>query len=248
MAKVRIQKELAAAGVASRRAVEQLIVEGRITVNRELVTKLPCFIDLAVDDVRVDGQAVKLKRAAAKRVYYLLNKPRGVVCTQNDPAGRTRAVDMLGGVKERVFCVGRLDAESTGLLLLTNDGELTELLTHPRYGVPKTYVVEIDGQLTADQIAKLTKGVYIDGKLTRGARVKSLRKGPKQSLLEITLTEGRNREIRRMLARIGHKVRKLKRVAIGPITNKGLKIGSYRQLNRTEITAMRRSVRRPADK
>lgn len=232
-------------GVASRRAIEEMIVEGRITVNGKLVAKLPCFVDLAEDKVRVDGKAVKGARPGEKKIYLLLNKPRGVVCTQNDPQGRPRAIDLVGPIKQRVYCVGRLDADSTGVLIITNDGELTERLTHPRYGVAKRYVVRITGSIKTADLDKLKKPTYIDGKRTGGAKLKILRRSPKESLLEITLAEGRNREIRRILARLGYKVRRLRRVAIGPITDKGLKAGNFRPLKPAEITALRKCSKPP---
>jgi len=243
MAKTRIQKVLADAGVASRRAVEEMILQGRITVNGQLVAKLPCFVDLASDDVRVDSARVRAPRG--RKVYYLLNKPKGVVCTQRDPQGRPRAADFIGRGGERVYCVGRLDVDSTGLVILTNDGELTQRLTHPSFGVAKTYVVEIDGRLTGEEMAKLKAGVYLDSKRTRGAMVKVLRSSPKRSLLQIRLTEGRNREIRRALARLGHKVRKLKRVAIGPVTDRGLKVGNFRKLLSGEVRRLRQAPKQP---
>ncbi|MGB2822279.1 MAG: pseudouridine synthase [Phycisphaerae bacterium] len=243
MAKIRIQKVLSEAGVASRRAVEQMVLDGRVSVNGSAVTLLPCFVDPAADRIRVDGRIVG--KRPAERIYLLLNKPRGVVCTQSDPQGRRRAVDLVPEIPgRRVYCVGRLDADSTGLLLLTDDGELTEYLTHPRYGAPKTYVVRIDGVLTGEQIARLKSGVFLDGKRTGGAAVKVLRKSPTQSLIEVTLTEGRNREIRRILLGFGVKVRRLKRVAIGPVTDRGLKIGSSRELRRQEVDRLRRCGRR----
>ena len=232
--------------MASRRAVEQLILEGRITVNGSPVAELPCFVDAEADDIRLDGRPIRpVAPEAARKVYVLLNKPRGVVCTQSDPAGRPRAVDLVGDVPQRIYCVGRLDAESTGLILLTNDGPLTQYLTHPRHGVPKTYVAEVDGRLAGEDIEKLRGGVYLDGRRTGRAAVKVLRRSPTRSLVEITLTEGRNREVRRILARLGHKVRRLKRVAIGPITVRGLKIGSFRPLRRSEVRQLRQSGTTP---
>ena len=240
--KMRIQKALAEAGVASRRAVEEMILEGRITVNGELVVRLPCFVDLSVDQVCVDGRKIGGRRPSYE--YFLLNKPRGVVCTQDDPQGRPRAADLIPQTGKRIYCVGRLDAESTGLIILTNDGELTNYLTHPRYGVMKTYIIEVDGLPMAEQIEKLQRGVYLDGRRTGGAQVRILQRGRQRSLLELRLTEGRNREIRRLLARVGHKVRRLKRVAIGPVTDKGLKIGGFRVLRHAEVERLRHSGRK----
>jgi 23S rRNA pseudouridine2605 synthase len=245
MAKVRIQKALSEAGVASRRAVEEMIVEGRVVVNGRVVVDVPCFVDPEADRIQVDGRVVRRRRGGEK-LYFLLNKPRGVVCTQRDPQGRPRATDLVPGIRgARVHCVGRLDVDSTGLILLTDDGELTNYLTHPRYGVPKTYLVEIDGQLGGEEIAAIKRGVYLDGKRTGGAAVKILRRGHQHGVVQITLTEGRNREVRRVLARFGVKVRRLKRVAIGPVTDRGLKIGHFRPLRRVEVNRLKHSGRAP---
>ncbi len=237
MSKQRINKVLAAQGVASRRAIEDMILEGRITVNGELINKLPCFVDLDVDDVRVDEKKVR-SRSGGTKTYFLLNKPRGVVCTQNDPSGRRRAVDFLPPTSQRLYPVGRLDIETTGLLVLTNDGDLTEYLTHPSHGVVKTYVAEVDGRVGGDQLDKLRKGVYLDAGRTQGAGVKVLRRNPERTSIEIKISEGRNREVRRILAGVGYKVKRLKRVAIGPITDRGLKIGSVRELTPGEVARL----------
>jgi len=242
MAKVRIQKVLAEAGVASRRAAEEMVLAGRVSVNNHVVTSLPCFVTEA-ETIRLDGRPVKRPRATARKTYFILNKPRGVVCTSSDPEGRRRAVDLVPPAAGRVYCVGRLDIDSTGMLILTNDGDLTEKLTHPRYGVPKTYVAEVDGRVESPAIEKLKGGLYLDGSRTQRSRIKVLRRGPKQTLLEITLREGRNREIRRLLARVGHKVRRLKRTAIGPITVRGLKVGNFRALTSAEVNRLRKAAR-----
>ena len=238
MGKQRIQKVLSRYGVASRRAIEEMVAEGRISLNGRRVDRLPCFVDPEIDEIRLDGQTLRLA-PDRRKVYYLLNKPRGVVCTQADPAGRHRAVDLVPHPAGRIYCVGRLDKESTGLIILTNDGQLTEYLTHPKHGVMKTYVVDADGSVTGDQIEKLRKGVHIDGKRTQGVWIKVLRRRIKTTSLEIRLTEGRNREIRRMLARLGNKVRRLKRTAIGPLTDHGLKTGNYRVLTPREVARLR---------
>lgn len=239
MGRQRIQKVLSRAGVASRRACEQMILDGRITVNGELVLELPCFVDPEADEVRVDGRPVR--KRPERPVYYLLNKPRGVICTQSDPRGRPRAVDLIPEIPQRVFCVGRLDVDSTGLVLLTNDGTLTQRLTHPRFGVEKTYVVTVDGQLGPEQIERIKKGAWLDGRRTGGAAVKVLRKRRDSSLLELRLREGRNREVRRILAGLGCKVRRLKRTAIDGITDRGLGIGRYRRLKGGELDRLRRA-------
>ena len=241
MPKVRIQKFLSEAGVASRRQVEEMFQAGRISVNGETVTKLPCFVDSS-DEICVDGRAVR--KHTARKVYILLNKPRGVVCTARDEPkyNRPKAVDLIPPMASRVYCVGRLDEYSTGLILLTNDGELTNRLTHPRYGVPKTYVVRVDGRVTSEDLAALRKGMYIDGKRAKPVSAKVLRRGGGETLLEIDLHEGRNRQVRRMLARLGHKVRRLHRRTIGPITDRGLKIGKYRRLAAKELALLRQAA------
>jgi 23S rRNA pseudouridine2605 synthase len=239
MGKVRIQKLLSESGVASRRGVEQMILDGRITVNGELVLTVPCFVDPDEDDIRVDGQPTR--KRAARNVYVLLNKPKGVVCTQRDPKGRPRATDLIPRVADRVYCVGRLDVDGVGLILLTNDGELTQYLTHPRYGVAKTYLVEIDGQLDPPGMSALRRGSWMEGHRTQGAAVRVVSKNPVRSVLEVRVTEGPNREIWRIFARLGRKVRRIKRTAIGPITDRGLKIGHYRFLRPEEVEALRTS-------
>jgi pseudouridine synthase len=245
---IRIQKVMAQAGVASRRASEEMIAEGRVRVNGQVVRDLPIFVDPSTDEIRVDGKPLTKAPRGEKKVYFLLNKPKGVVCTQKDELNRPRAVDLLPDIPQRVYCVGRLDQDSTGLVLLTNDGELTNYLTHPRHEVEKTYVVEIDGKLNEQEVQRLKRGIYLDGNPTGGAGLKVLRRGRNQSLLEIRLREGRNREIRRILARLGHKVRKLKRVAIGPVTSRGLKAGSCRKLSVKEVEALRHTGKGQAPK
>ncbi|MCE5277496.1 MAG: pseudouridine synthase [Planctomycetaceae bacterium] len=237
----RIQKVLAEAGVDSRRAIEEMVVEGRVRVNGKTVAALPHFVEPG-DRIEVDGRPVRWEKREEK-FYFLLNKPKGVVCTQFDPQGRRRAVDLLGDVGSRVYCVGRLDIESTGLIILTNDGELTNQLTHPRYGVPKTYIVDVEGMVSGDKINRIKSGaMHIDGKRVGPSRVGVLARDHNTTLLQITLNESRNREIRRMLAMVGHEVKRLKRVAIGEITDKGVKIGNYRVLSPAEVQSLRKSA------
>jgi pseudouridine synthase len=233
---VRIQKHLAELGVASRRVIEEMVLEGRIEVNGDLCQELPIFVDPRVDEIRIDGQRVR--KHSVKTVYYLLNKPKNVVCTAKDPMGRKKAVDLLGGISERVYCVGRLDADSTGALLLTNDGELTQHLTHPSHEVPKTYIVTVGGKVDGVAIETIKTGIYLDGRRTGGANIKVLHRDSNRTVLEITLREGRNREIRRMLERFGHKVRRLHRVRIGPVDIKGLGPGSFRMLGHKEVRSL----------
>ncbi len=236
MAQERLQKVLAAAGIAARRECEQIILDGRVRVNGRPVLTLPVLVDPERDEILVDDEPLR----PPHKVYYLLHKPKGVHCTNFDPDGRPRAVDLLGGVRQRVFPVGRLDADSTGLLLMTNDGELAERLTHPRYGVAKTYRVHVNGDVTAEDIARLRKGVWLaEGKThVPGARI--IHRGRERSVIEITLREGRNREVRRILARLGHNARKLLRIRIGPLSLRGLGPGEWRPLTKAELQALRR--------
>jgi len=236
---VRIQKFLAEVGIASRRAIEEMVLLGQVEVNGEVVTKLPCFVTPGEDEIVVDGRRISRRRRAEEKVYFLLNKPRNVVCTSRDPQGRPKAVDYLPPIKQRVYTVGRLDADSSGLILLTNDGELTQHLTHPSGEVAKTYIVTVDGSVDENQINRLKRGLYLDGKRTVGAGVRVESRGPERTMLRITLREGRNREIRRMLVRLGHNVHRLKRVAIGPITDKGLGVGQMRTLSPKEVKSLR---------
>lgn len=208
-------------------------------VNDKLVLALPCFVDPDVDRITADDDLIRI--AGGPKRYFLLNKPKDVVCTSRDERGRWRAIDCIPPMGERLYCVGRLDADSTGLILLTNDGELTQHLTHPSHGVIKTYVAQIDGHLTAEKVERLKKGVHLDGRRTAGAMIRVLKRAGGRSLLEVRLTEGRNREIRRVLLRLGHKVRRLHRSAIGPINDRGLKVGSWRELSDAEADKLRRS-------
>jgi 23S rRNA pseudouridine2605 synthase len=247
--KERIQKVLANAGVASRRNVEEMVREGRVAVNGSIVRDLPVLIDPATDKVEVDGDPIRIApgkggkdRGGGGRIYILMNKPRGVYSTNVAQGEQTRAIDLLpADLPGRVYPVGRLDAESRGLLLLTNDGELTNRLTHPRYGVAKTYRAVVDGFVTSEVLEPLAKGVWLaDEKTGKGfktgrANVRIVSRGRNKSVLELTVREGRNRQVRRMLARIGHKVRELVRVKMGPLTLHGLEPGEFRELTGREV-------------
>ncbi|MHC4278393.1 MAG: pseudouridine synthase [Planctomycetota bacterium] len=230
MAEQRLQKVLASAGVASRRKCEELILEGAVRVNRKVVDKLPAFVDADRDIITVNGKRI---RAEAK-VYYLLNKPKGVVCTNSDPAGRRKAVDIVRS-RERIFCVGRLDVDTTGLIILTNDSELSNRLTHPRYGLAKTYVVRVKGEIGGGAVEKLKKGIWLSEGKTGKVSVKILKRSHKESSLEVTIRQGLNRQVRRMLARVGHKVILLKRSHIGKLSLRGVGTGKYRRLSGSEV-------------
>lgn len=240
MSKIRIQKVLAEAGVASRRAVEAMILEGRVEVNGQLVTDLPCFVDPASDHIRVDGQNVAAPSAA--KTCILLNKPRGVVCARRDRYGRPRVYDLIRPMKGQVYCVGSLDVDSTGLVLLTNDGDLANRLNHPRYGVTRTYVVEVDGRIDARAVDKIAAGVFIDGRRAVPQRVRLLRRGGARSVLEVQLVESAGREVRQVLARLGYKSRRLKRTGLGPVTDARLKVGQFRVLAAREAASLRRAA------
>lgn len=236
---VRLQKFLSEAGVASRRRAEKLIEAGRVLVNDVVVDCLPAFVTPGADRVVVDGTPVRSQALE----YFIVHKPKGVVCTNRDPAGRPRAVDLLPPTRAPLNVVGRLDADSTGLLLMTNDGELAEQITHPRLELPKVYRVEVRGQVPRDVVAAMKKGVYLaEGKVT-ASDVEVVRRGRGSSVLKITLREGRNRQVRRMLARLDHPVKTLKRVAIGPLILKGLPVGACRRLTPRELTELRRAIR-----
>ena len=231
----RLQRVLASAGIGSRRECETLIEEGRVEVDGEFVTKLGAKVDPAECKIRVDGTQIKLQSLQ----YFAVNKPPGVVSTSSDPSGRMRVIDLIK-TTQRVYNVGRLDKSSEGLILVTNDGDLANRLTHPRYGVQKTYVVQVVGHPTRSDLKKLERGVYLAEGLAKvvGARIKS--RGKDHTMLEIILEEGRNREIRRLLANIGHKVLRLRRVAIGSLRLGELPLGAHRSLEKREIDALKR--------
>jgi 23S rRNA pseudouridine2605 synthase len=228
---IRLQKFLADAGVASRREGERLIQSGRVEVNGRVVTELGVRVEPDRDQVRVDGRRV---RAAGKRAYYLLNKPKGIITSASDPEGRPTVVELLQGVRERVFPVGRLDWSSEGLLILTNDGALAYRLTHPANHVPKVYRVKVKGSVGEEDLRAVRRGLVLEGRRTLPARVERI-SSQANSWLEVTLYEGRKNQIRRMFDRLGHRVQKLKRIAIGPIRDRALKPGEWRRLTPEEI-------------
>ncbi len=233
----RLQKVLAAAGIASRRKCEELILEGAVCVNGRVVDELPAFVDPDRDVITVGGRKIRRQR----KVYFLLNKPGGVICTNSDPQGRKKAVDLIA-CRERVFCAGRLDADTTGLIILTNDSVLANRLTHPRYQLAKTYVAEVKGAISGEAVEKLKKGIWLAQGKTGRASVKILRRGYKGSLVEIKIRQGLNRQVRRMLAKVELPVKSLKRTQIGRLTARGLGVGRYRELNTAEVEYLRRTT------
>lgn len=236
---MRVQKFLARAGVASRRGSEDLMTAGRVTVNGAVVTELGSKVDPAVDVVRVDGRVIS---PAEKPVYLVLNKPAGVVTTMSDPQGRT-TVATLVPLREHpgLFPVGRLDYETTGLLLFTTDGELSHRLLHPKWHVEKVYRATVDGRVTQPELDRLREGVSLDDGLTAPARVEALRAGV-TSYCEIAIREGRKRQVRRMFSAIGHPVLELHRVRFGPITLGDLPKAHWRMLTDEEVAHLREAV------
>jgi pseudouridine synthase len=235
----RLQKILSQAGVASRRAAEKLIAEGRVSVNGKTVTEMGTKADLATDDIRVDGRRIK---SAERLRYILLYKPAGYVTTRSDPQRRRTVIDLLQGVREYVYPVGRLDYDTEGLLLLTNDGDLAAKLTHPRHGVERTYEAKVAGMPDEEAIDRLRNGIPLDGRRTLPAEVMLLNKGrrDRNGVLRLTIREGRNRQVRRMCEAVGHPVDSLTRVRIGPIADRRLKPGQWRELRDEEVAALKR--------
>jgi 23S rRNA pseudouridine2605 synthase len=228
---VRLQKFLAEAGVDSRRRCEQLIEAGQVTVNGQTVCILGTKIDPERDRVAVAGQPVAVER----KVYIALNKPSGVLCTNRDTHDRKRAVDLLPRSLPRLYTVGRLDKDTEGLLLLTNDGTFSLRLTHPRYKMSKTYLVEVEGELKNAEIARLLEGVRSEGELLRAEKVFAVRIRDKTSEARLILSEGKKRQIRRMMATVGHPVKRLVRLAIGPLELGNLATSQWRYLTHEEI-------------
>ena len=245
---IRINKLLAAHGHGSRRACEEFILDGRVEVDGKVVDSLGVSVDPEKQKVTLDGERI----IQQKLQYFMLNKPPGVLSTSADPAGRIRVIDLIK-TNSRVYNVGRLDKSSEGLILVTNDGDLANRLTHPRYGVEKKYHVTVAGKPDREKLATLKKGVYLAEAFVQVSNVRVKKQMRDKTILEIILDEGRNREIRRLLARIGHKVTQLKRVAIGPLALGELPIGSHRMLTAAEVKLLKRfasgiGVKKPAKK
>lgn len=239
----RLQKVLAQAGIASRRQAEKLIAQGRVTVNGMTVLEMGTKADLATDEIRVDGSRIK---GVDRRRYILLYKPSGFVTTLKDPQRRRTVMDLLQGVREYVYPVGRLDYDTEGLLLLTNDGELAAKLTHPRHGIERTYEARVLGLPDEHEMERLRTGIPLDGKRTLPAEAKLLNRSPndREGVVLLTIREGRNRQVRRMLEAVGHPVNSLRRMKIGPLSDRRLGPGDWRDLSPVEI----KSLMQAADK
>jgi 23S rRNA pseudouridine2605 synthase len=238
----RLQKVLARAGLGSRRTCEELIADGRVTVDGEIAI-LGRRVDPDRDRIELDGVSVVVDD---NLVYYLLNKPAGYVSTASDPEGRPTVVELVP-TAPRVYPVGRLDADTEGLLLLTNDGELTQLLTHPSHGVVKTYLAEVDGDPAPAAVRQLREGVDLDDGRTAPARAKVIQRRGATSAIEIGIHEGRNRQVRRMCAAVGHPVRRLVRTRIGPLHDRDLVPGTWRALSRGEVRRLYEAASPDAD-
>lgn len=239
----RLQKILSSAGIASRRAAEELIAQGRVAVNGITVTTPGTKADPAADEIRVDGRRIKVAQTLR---YLLLYKPKGFVTTRSDPQKRRTVMELLGGVREYVYPVGRLDYDSEGLLLVTNDGELAAALTHPRHEVEREYRVVVAGVPDERALGRLARGVVLDGRRTAPAGVRLLpqtrRHATDSAVLIMTIREGRNRQVRRMCEAVGHPVQQLARIRIGPIRDDRLKPGAVRDLTPHEIRALGRAA------
>jgi len=228
----RLQKVLARAGVASRRESEKLITTGHIMVNGEVIRELGTKVNPETDEIRVDTELLKLPK---RPVTFLVNKPKGYLSTTKDEHGRRTVLDLLPPTKRRLYPAGRLDEDSEGLIILTDDGSLTNLITHPRYGIPKTYDLRIRGRLEGAEVQRVESGVWLAEGRTGPTRIRIRKRGRLVSHVEVTLTEGRNRELRRIFARIGHPVLSLRRTRVGSLTIRKLKIGQYRRLKAKEL-------------
>lgn len=238
---VRLQKVIAASGVASRRAAETMIRDGHVTVNGKVVRVLGTCIDPSKDHVKIDGRHVQ---PAEPEVFVLLHKPSGYVTTMNDPQGRPTIADLVPKVKVRVFPVGRLDYDTEGLLLLTNNGKVAQACVHPRYHVPKTYLVKVSGVCTDEEIRNLEDGVALDDGMTAPATIRKSGKAKANSWLELTIHEGRKHQVKRMLEALGHRVVRIKRIRFGPLELGTLPVGVSRFATDAEANALRAIVHR----
>ena len=232
MSAERLQKILSRAGIASRRAAEQMILDGRVAVDGKIVTELGVKFDTAINKISVDGKIISYSE---EKIYILLNKPQNILSSAKDDRGRTTVVDLITDVNERIYPVGRLDYDTEGLILLTNDGELMNALLHPKFQINKTYLAKVTGNVTKDKLELLQKGIQLDDGITAPVIVRVIGKSSTEAKIEITIHEGRNRQVRRMFSAIGCEVNKLKRIKFANLTINDLKIGQYRRLTKLEL-------------
>jgi len=235
---VRLQKVLARAGLGSRRACEALILSGRVRVDGRAVSQLGTRVTPESQRIVVDGETIRTERS----MHFLLNKPTGYLCTNSDPRGRPRVIDLFPANGPRLFTVGRLDENSRGLIMVTNDGELAHQLIHPRYQVPRIYRVQVAGIPTRDSLQALRDGLHFSDGFFQVHTARKLKTRGKSAFLELELRQGRNREIRRLMARIGHKVMTLERIAFGPLRLGRLKVGEHRRLRADELDSLRKLI------
>lgn len=233
---MRLNKYIADAGICSRRKADELIANGNVRVNGAVVKEMGCQVEDG-DVVQVNGTTIE---SAGKKVYVAVNKPLGYITSMDDDKGRATVAELVSDIPERLFPVGRLDYNTTGLLIMTNDGQLTYTLTHPKHEVYKTYIAKVAGVLSDTRLAKLRKGVDIGGFVTSPAKVKVIKQLPRHAVVEISIREGKNRQVRKMFAAVGNKVQELQRVAIGDIRLGRLMEGHYRKLNREEIEYLKK--------
>lgn len=238
---IRLQKIISMAGIVSRRKAEELILEGRVTLNGKTVRELGVKADPERDHIKVNG---KLIRLIQPHVYIMLNKPQGYITSLKDPQGRPTVIEMLRDIPLRVYPVGRLDFNTEGLLLLTNDGELSATLMRPRSNIPKIYIAKVSGIITEKEIDELEGGIYLEDGKTAPCKIKKIRNTDKNSWIEITIHEGRRRQIRRMLQRVGHPVLKLKRTDYGPL-KLDIPVGNYRYLTHQEVKCLKSLTKTP---
>lgn len=234
---MRLQKFIALCGVASRRKAEELIGEGKVKVNNKTVKEMGVIIDPGKDIIKVDDKRIRLEN---KKIYIMLNKPIGYVTTMDDEQDRKIVTDLIEGVKERIYPIGRLDMDTTGLLLLTNDGDLAYKLTHPRNEVLKRYIAIVEGVPNRQELERFRNGLIIDGRKTSKATIKIAKRFDDESILDIEIHEGRNRQVKKMCEAINHPVKKLKRVAIGSLQLGGLDVGNWRHLEEDEIQDLKK--------
>lgn len=233
---MRLQKFIAECGIASRRSAEKMIESGRVYVNGELVDYMGCVIDPDCDVVEIDGRVIKQE---SRKYYIMLNKPKNYVTTVSDDLGRPTVMHLVSDINARIYPVGRLDFDTTGLLIMTNDGDFANILTHPKHTVNKTYIARIDKMLSEEQLQRLQRGIELDGVMTAPARAENIKRPKHGFEVKITIHEGRNRQVRRMLEAVGVNVMSLKRISVGSLTLGNLPEGKWRALSDAEINKLR---------